>query len=78
MYRLIAIRCGCLVSVLLASCSKPAHDVAYYMQHEGERNAMLEKCKANPDLISRDENCQAAGNAQFRSGSYTPSKPQKW
>jgi len=54
------------------------HSVDYYKQHEDERNAMLERCKADPDLIAKDENCRAAGDAQALSGSFTPSKPQKW
>jgi hypothetical protein len=78
MYRLVATGCGCLVSVLLSACSKPVHSVEYYKQHEGERNAMLEKCKADPDLISKDENCRAAASAQSLSGSFTPSKPRNW
>ncbi|WP_017161254.1 EexN family lipoprotein [Xanthomonas phaseoli] len=78
MKRVIAIGCACVVSVLLASCGKPVHSVDYYKQHEDERNAMLEKCKADPDLIAKDENCRAAGDAQALSGSFTPSKPQKW
>jgi len=78
MKRVIAIGFACLVSVLLASCGKPVHSVDYYKQHEDERNAMLEKCKADPDLITTDENCRSAGDAQALSGSFTHSKPQKW
>jgi hypothetical protein len=74
----IAIGCAFVVSVLLASCGKPVHSVDYYKQHEDERNAMLEKCKADPDLIAKDKNCRAAGDAQALSGSFTASKPQKW
>ncbi|WP_274065974.1 EexN family lipoprotein [Xylella fastidiosa] len=50
----------------------------YYKQHEDERKVMLEKCKADPDLVMRDENCRSAADAQFQSGSYTPSKPREW
>ncbi|AZK89875.1 EexN family lipoprotein [Xanthomonas oryzae] len=78
MKRLIAVGCVCLASVLLASCGKPTHSVEYYKQHEDERNAMLEKCKADPDLITKDANCRNAGDAQATSGSFTPSKPKQW
>lgn len=78
MKRAIAIGCVCLESVLLASCGKPSHSVDYYKQHEDERNAVLEKCRADPDLVTKDEDCRSAGDAQALSGSYTPSKPQKW
>ncbi|AAF84425.1 hypothetical protein XF_1616 [Xylella fastidiosa 9a5c] len=39
---------------------------------------MLEKCKADPDLVMHDENCRSAASAQVQSGSYTPSKPREW
>lgn len=78
MKRVIAVGCVCLASVLLASCGKPTHSVEYYKQHEDERNAMLAKCKADPDLITKDENCRNAGDAQATSGSFTPSKPKQW
>ncbi|WP_027801045.1 EexN family lipoprotein [Paraburkholderia dilworthii] len=78
MKRLIAIACVCLGSVLLASRGKPVHSVDYYKQHEDERKAMLEKCTADPDLVTSDENCRGAADAQALSGSYTPSKPQEW
>lgn len=78
MKRIVTIGCGCLVSVLLASCGESAHSVEYYKQHEAERNAMLARCKADPDLITRDANCRNAGDAQATSGSFTPSQPKKW
>ncbi|ACB93627.1 EexN family lipoprotein (plasmid) [Xylella fastidiosa subsp. fastidiosa] len=78
MKRAIQIGGMCLGSILLASCSKPVHSIEYYKQHEDERKVMLEKCKADPDLVMRDENCRSAADAQFQSGSYTPSKPREW
>ncbi|MFN7835587.1 MAG: EexN family lipoprotein [Burkholderiaceae bacterium] len=70
---------GLLVSALSVSCGKPdVQSVEWYKQHETERNAMLAKCRANPDLVRTDENCRNAGDAQALSGSYTPSPVKKW
>ncbi|MCD8455794.1 hypothetical protein FUT69_04870 [Xylella taiwanensis] len=78
MKRVIAIGCVYLGCLLLASCGKPVHSVDYYMQHEDERNAMLEKCKTDPDLVTRDGNCRSAADAQLRSGNFTKSPIRKW
>ena len=84
MKKLLGISCarlggGLLVSALLASCGKPdVHSVERYKQHEAERNAMIAKCRANPDLVRTDENCRNAADAQALSGSYTPSPEKRW
>jgi len=84
MKKLLSISCEnlgsvLLVSVLLASCSKPdVYSVEWYKQHEAERNAMIAKCRADPDLVRKDENCRNAADAQALSGSYTPSPEKKW
>ncbi|HHW4671482.1 EexN family lipoprotein [Xylella fastidiosa] len=79
MKKFILIGCMCLGSILLGSCSKPVHSIEYYKQHEDERKVMLEKCKADPDLVMRDENCRSASSAEARSGAnifFSP--PKNW
>lgn len=66
-----------LTVVLLASCGKTEHSIAYYMQHPEERDAMVAKCRADPDLIAKNSNCQSAGSAQFRAGGNVVSSPAK-
>ena len=68
--------CGLAVA-LLTSCGKTEHSTAYYMQHPDERDAMVAKCRADPDLIAKDSNCQSAGSAQFRAGGNVVSSPPK-
>jgi len=84
MKKLLGISCaslgsGLLVSALLTSCGKPnVQSVEWYKQHEAERNAMLTKCRADSDLVRKDENCRNAADAQALSDSYTPSPEKKW
>ncbi|WCF29106.1 EexN family lipoprotein [Xylella fastidiosa] len=77
MKKFILIGCMCLGSILLASCSKPVHSIEYYKQHEDEQKVMLEKCKADPDLVMRDENCRSAASAQARSEANIISSPSR-
>jgi len=69
----------CALSVLLAACGDPIQSVEYYKEHEAERHAVLEKCKADPDLIAKDANCRNAGSAQARSaGNINATEPKSW
>lgn len=70
----------CLWSVLLAACDKDVtvHPQEYYKQHPTERAEVLKKCQSNPDLISSDQNCRNAADAEFRSGSFKNSQPKSW
>lgn len=48
---------------LLSSCQKPAQSVDYYLQHEAERDAMLNRCKTLPQDAERDDDCVNARRA---------------
>jgi hypothetical protein len=58
-------------TVLLAGCgedkkteAQPVVQTAdWYLQHEPERKAMVEKCKANPVELADDLNCKNAKSA---------------
>lgn len=69
-----------LIAPLLSSCGKTEnHSVEYYKEHVAEREAMLERCKADPDMPSKTSDCTSAGDAEFLSGpSAEPSKPRAW
>jgi hypothetical protein len=73
-----ALDCICLAILLLASCHKPAQTAEWYQQHEPERQAMLDLCKADPARMSADKDCGNAVDAQFRSGAkmLSASKPR--
>jgi hypothetical protein len=69
-----------VIAPLLSSCGKiENHSVEYYKEHVVEREAMLERCKADPDRSSKVSDCTSAGDAEFLSGpSAKPSKPRAW
>ncbi|MDP5168591.1 EexN family lipoprotein [Pseudomonas syringae] len=74
---------GCSIvittTLFLAACGKPpSHSIEYYKQHSAERAAMLEKCRADPDLATKTTDCTSAADAEATSGSFTPSKPRAW
>lgn len=70
----------CLWSFLLVACDKAVtvHPQEYYKQHPKERAEVLKKCQGNSDLISSDQNCQNAADAEFRSGSFKKNEPKSW
>jgi len=59
-----------LVLIGLASCSSdelgPPRDVAYYMEHDEERKAIIEKCSNDPGRLGVHPNCSNARRAQFK------------
>jgi len=59
-----------LVLLVLASCSSdelgPPRDVAYYMEHDVERKAVIAKCDNDPGRLGLHPNCQNARRAQFK------------
>lgn len=68
------------ISIGLVACGKPpSHSVEYYKANVAERTAMLEKCKADPDLSTKTSDCTSAADAEALSGSsFSPSKPRAW
>ena len=78
MKKSLNIFCIFMIGEFLMSCSEPIHSVEWYKQHEVERKIKLNKCKANGDLMTKDQNCQNAASAEFRSGNFTKSLPKTW
>ncbi len=80
--RLLAIKAvgaSLAISALVASCNKPsAQSVEWYKAHDAERQATLEQCRVSGDSAKTDDNCRNAAEAEFLSGSYTPSPDRKW
>jgi hypothetical protein len=54
-----------ILSVSLSSCKKaePVQTVEWYVEHEPELWAMLDKCKANPGELRGTPNCVNAQSA---------------
>jgi len=54
----------------LVSCSSgelgPPRDVAYYLEHEDERNAVIKKCENDLGRLGFEPNCKNALNARFK------------
>jgi len=57
-----------LVLAVLASCSSdelgPPRDVAYYMEHDEERKAVIAKCDNDPGRLELHPNCENAYTAR--------------
>ena len=55
--------------VLLATLSactaveEPIHDVSWYKDHQAERAAKLQECRANPGALAQTANCRNADAA---------------
>jgi len=59
-----------LVLAVLASCSSdelgPPRDVAYYMEHDEERKAVIAKCDNDPGRLELHPNCENAYAARTK------------
>jgi len=62
--------CFLLIFSVLASCSSdelgPPRDVAYYMEHDEERKAIIAKCDNDPGRLKLHPNCDNAYRARTR------------
>ena len=51
------------LSAGLAGCEKEVQTVEWYKAHDAERMEMVRECKADPDKLSRTQNCVNAKQA---------------
>lgn len=50
-------------ALALAACEREVQTVEWYKAHDAERMEVVRECKANPDKLSKTENCINAKQA---------------